>query len=352
MSRGPFAGRTVLVTGHTGFKGSWLSLWLHGLGARVVGYALAPNTRPSLFKALNLEKLIESHFGDVRDFGRLTALMRRARPQIVFHLAAQPLVRRSYDDPAETFAVNVQGTVNVLEAVRRTGCVLVCQVITSDKCYENPDTRPHQEDDRLGGYDPYSASKACAELAVASYRNSFFSQGVSLSSARAGNVIGGGDWADDRLLPDCVRALSRKEPILIRNPRSVRPWQHVLDPLAGYLRLAAKQLARPRAFAEAWNFGPSSASTVTAAQIAQAAIAAWGRGTWRAARSRKNPHESPTLRLNNSKARRKLGWRPVYGTAEAVKLAAQWYKDYYMEPNFDAVSYTKSQIQAYEARLK
>lgn len=350
MSRRPFSGRTVLVTGHTGFKGSWLSLWLHDLGAHVVGYALAPNTRPSLFKALKLDSLIDSHLGDIRDQRRLSALMRRTRPQIVFHLAAQPLVRRSYEEPSQTFSVNLQGTVNLLEAVRQTSSVRVCQVITTDKCYENPDGRSHREEDRLGGRDPYSASKACAELAVASYRNSFFPQGVSLSSVRAGNVIGGGDWAQDRLLPDCMRALCRHKPLLLRNPRSVRPWQHVLDPLAGYLRLAAKQWARPQAFAEAWNFGPSSSASFTTAQIAQACVTAWGQGTWRQAPG-KHPHESAALRLNSTKARRRLSWRPALNTLEAVLLSVQWYKGYYLDPSFDALSCTRSQIQAYEARL-
>jgi len=354
---GVFAGRTVLVTGHTGFKGSWLSLWLHDLGARVTGYALPPSTRPSLFAALGLDRLVDSCLGDVRDLPRLARLVRRVKPEIVFHLAAQPLVRLSYALPADTFSVNVQGTVHLLEALRRAGGARVCQVITSDKCYENPPGSPsHGEGDRLGGRDPYSASKACAELAVASYRSSFFPpedfrrHRLSLSSVRAGNVIGGGDWAPDRLIPDCMRALSRGAAVSVRNPRSVRPWQHVLDPLAGYLHLARCQVRQGAAYAEAWNFGPSAAPNVSAAQIVDEAIRCWGRGIWRspARRGRALP-ESQALRLDSGKARRRLGWKPVYGTAAAVGRAVDWYRGYYRERGFDALAAARAQIQDYLA---
>ncbi|MDD5656997.1 MAG: CDP-glucose 4,6-dehydratase [Elusimicrobia bacterium] len=357
MSRpfgGVFRGRTVLLTGHTGFKGSWLSLWLHDLGARVVGYALPPATRPSLFDELGLERLVESHLGDLRDLSRLSRLMRRTKPEIVFHLAAQPIVRLSYDEPADTFAVNLLGTVHLLEAVRATNSVRVCQIITSDKCYENPPgTGPRRESDRLGGRDPYSASKACAELAVASYRHSFFPaedlrrHGVSLSSVRAGNVIGGGDWAVDRLLPDAVRALARGRKILVRNPGSVRPWQHVLDPLAGYLHLARRQLGRPAAHAEAWNFGPLSTPNVTAAQIIAQTLRCWGGGAWRKPAQRQGPPESAQLRLDSRKAVRRLGWRPVYGTSRGVQETVRWYRGHYRDRNFDALAFTRGQIRGY-----
>ena len=350
---GAFAGRRVLVTGHTGFKGSWLCLWLHELGARVVGYALPPDTKPSLYTALGLDRLIESHLGDVRDFERLSGIMRRAKPEIIFHLAAQPIVRLSYSLPVETFAVNLQGTVHLLEAVRQTRSARVCLVVTTDKCYENRAGRLLTEADRLGGHDPYSASKACAELAVSSYRDSFFAPAqfgrhkLSLSSARAGNVIGGGDWAGDRLLPDCMRAWARGAAALVRNPRSVRPWQHALDPLAGYLHLARCQLRRPKAHAEAWNFGPAAAAGVPAAEIVRIAAAAWGKGLWHTPphRSQSRLREAPALRLDSGKARRRLGWRPVYGTAQAVAETVRWYRGFYRERGFDALAFSRSQIQ-------
>ncbi|MDE2490767.1 MAG: CDP-glucose 4,6-dehydratase, partial [Elusimicrobia bacterium] len=257
---GAFRGRRVLVTGHTGFKGSWLSLWLAELGAEVSGYALAPDESQALFGRLGLERRTDSRLGDVRDAALLEKTLRETRPEIVFHLAAQPLVRASYAAPAETFAVNVQGTANVLDSVRRTETARAVVVVTTDKVYENrEDGRAYREDDRLGGRDPYSASKAAAEIVAASYRASFFSApgAASIATARAGNVIGGGDDAADRLLPDCVRALTAGRDVVVRNPASVRPWQHVLEPLSGYLRLAERQLAEPARFASAWNFGPS-----------------------------------------------------------------------------------------------
>ena len=360
MSRVPFggvfAGRRVFVTGHTGFKGSWLCLWLHELGARVVGYALAPDTKPSLFQAMGVDRLVESHLGDVRDFDRLSGLMRRAKPEVVFHLAAQPIVRLSYSLPVETFAVNLQGTVHLLEAVRRTPSVRACLVVTTDKCYENRAGRLLTETDRLGGHDPYSASKACAELAVSSYRDSFFPPAqfgrhkLSLSSARAGNVIGGGDWAGDRLLPDCMRAWARGAAALVRNPDSVRPWQHALDPIAGYLHLARRQLRRPKAHAEAWNFGPASAPNVTAAEIVRAAASAWGGGKWRTPRrGGVRLREAPALRLDSGKARRRLGWHPIFGTARAVAETVRWYRGFYRERGFDALAFSRSQIQDFLA---
>ncbi len=346
-----FSGRRVLVTGHTGFKGAWLSLWLRHLGARVSGYALAPNTQPSLFDLLRLENLVESRIGDIRDAVLLEKVLRETGPEIIFHLAAQPLVRTSYDAPAETFATNVAGTVNLLDAVRRVRSVKVCVVVTTDKCYENrEDGSAYREDDRLGGRDPYSASKACVEMIVASYRDSFFrTEGrVSLSTARAGNVIGGGDWAEDRLLPDCARALASGRPVAVRNPRAVRPWQHVLEPLSGYLMLAARQLEKPSAFAEAWNFGPDDGSALTAAEVAELAVSAWGSGRWTAAVDPTAPHEAGLLSIDSAKARERLGWHPAYGAREAVARAIAWYRAAH-ERDFDAPTFTLGQISEYRA---
>ena len=344
-----FKGRTVLVTGHTGFKGSWLSLWLKELGAKVVGYALPPNTDPSLFEQLGLARLVDSRFGDVRDAALLEKTLRETRPEIVFHLAAQPLVRLSYNQPAETFAVNVSGTANLLDAVRRTDSVRVCTVITTDKCYENRETDyAYRETDRLGGRDPYSASKACAELLVSSYRDSFFRKEgrVSLSSARAGNVIGGGDWALDRLVPDCMRALAAGNQIVVRNPRSVRPWQHVLEPLSGYLTLAARQLDAPEKYAEAWNFGPSDADARTAAQIAELVVRAWGSGSWTSpAVDPAAPHEAGLLQLNSDKAHERLAWTPSCGVEAGVAKTVAWHHAASL-PGFDALAFTRAQIAA------
>ncbi len=348
--REAFAGKNVLVTGHTGFKGSWLSLWLHDLGARVSGLALAPDTQPSLFEQLGLARLIDSRLADVRDAALVEKILSETKPEIIFHLAAQPLVRLSYDQPAETFAVNVQGTANLLDAVRRAPSVRVVVVITTDKCYENREADyAYREDDRLGGRDPYSASKACAELVVASYRDSFFKKDsrVSLSSARAGNVIGGGDWAKDRLLPDCMRALAAGKPVTVRNPRSVRPWQHVLEPLSGYLTLAARQLVEPEKFAEAWNFGPAPQDARTTAQIAELAVRGWGSGRWSSADADPSaPHEAGLLKLDSSKARARLSWTPAYGADQAVAKTVAWHLAA-AAPGFDALAFTRRQIEEY-----
>ena len=345
-----FSGRTVLVTGHTGFKGSWLSLWLTDLGAKVVGYALPPDTTPSLFNQLELAQSVDSRIGDIRDAVLLEKTLRETRPEVVFHLAAQPLVRESYERPAETFAVNALGTANLLDAVRRAGSVKACLVITTDKCYENPENgRAFREDDRLGGRDPYSASKACVELIVASYRAAFFSSpgAASVASARAGNVIGGGDWAKDRLLPDCARSLAAGRPVSVRNPKSVRPWQHVLEPLSGYLRLAARQLAEPARHAEAWNFGPQPGRALSVGEVTKLAVKVWGSGSWLAApEDPAAPHEAGQLYLDSTKAEQKLGWLPVYGAAEAVERTIAWYLAA-REPGFDARGFTMRQIAEY-----
>jgi CDP-glucose 4,6-dehydratase len=350
---GIYRGRRVLVTGQTGFKGAWLSLWLHDLGAEVSGYALAPDTTPSLHDQLGLAGLVDSRRGDVRDAALLEKTLRETRPEIVFHLAAQPLVRASYDAPAATFATNVLGTAHLLDAVRRAESVRVCVVVTTDKCYENrEDDRAYREDDRLGGRDPYSASKACAEFVAASYRDSFFRREgrVSLSTARAGNVIGGGDWAADRLVPDCVRALAAGRPASLRQPRSVRPWQHVLDPLSGYLTLAARQLEQPEAFAEAWNFGPDPEAALTTGEVADLVVRAWGSGRWASVPDASAPHEAGLLRIDSQKARARLGWRPCYGPREAVSRTVDWYRAA-QEADFDAPGFTRRQITAYGAAL-
>ncbi len=350
---GAFSGKTVLVTGHTGFKGSWLSLWLTELGAKVVGLALPPDTKPSLYEQLGLDRLMDSRIGDVRDEALVARVLGEARPAFVFHLAAQPLVRRSYDAPVETFAVNVLGLAHLLEAVRKTDSVRVCQIITTDKCYENrEDERACSEEDRLGGRDPYSSSKACAELVVSSYRDSFFppsktGHGVSLSSTRAGNVIGGGDWATDRLLPDSARALLRGQKIVIRNQRSVRPWQFVLDPLSGYLRLASLQAKAPASYAEPWNFGPNPGSARTVGQVAGLVVRAWGSGAWTSAPADPSaPHEAGFLQLDSAKAARRLQWRPVYDLEQAVEETVAWYRAS-GERGFNALASTRRQINSY-----
>lgn len=305
-------------------------MWLQRMGANVVGYALAPNTVPNLFELAEVGTGMVSVIGDIRDAEHLASVFTQYRPDIVFHLAAQPLVRYSYANPAETYAVNVLGAVNVLDAVRRCDSVRVCQIITTDKCYENREWNyPYREIDRLGGYDPYSSSKACAELVVASYVASFFKDPAvsSISSVRAGNVIGGGDWAAERLLPDCIRALQCGEPIVIRNPISVRPWQHVLEPLSGYLWLAQRQWDSPAQFGGAWNFGPGSSECLSVGELVQTIVSVWGEGTWRVANPGvAQPHEAGLLKLDISKANAHLHWYPVYTNTQAVEESVGWYK--------------------------
>jgi len=349
---GVFAGKTVLVTGHTGFKGSWLSLWLQELGANVVGFALPPEAEPSLFSQLGLARLIDSRLGDIREAALVRQVFEETRPEIVFHLAAQPLVRLSYEFPVETFSVNVVGTANVLDAVRVTDSVRVCQVITTDKCYENLEADyAYREDDRLGGRDPYSASKACAELVVASYRASFFSGpgAASISSTRAGNVIGGGDWAKDRLVPDCARALAAGQPIPVRSPRSVRPWQYVLEPLSGYLRLASRQWAEPMAYAEAWNFGPKLGTARSVGEIADHVVRSWGSGRWlNLSADSSVPHEAGLLQVDSAKAAKRLQWQPVYELHEGIQKTMDWYRAS-QQPGFEALEMTRTQLARFTA---
>ncbi|WP_094606108.1 CDP-glucose 4,6-dehydratase [Sporomusa silvacetica DSM 10669] len=348
-----YCGQTVLVTGCSGFKGSWLSVWLHTLGARVVGYALQPPTEPSMFRACSLDKHIISMEADICDDAALTEVFKTYKPDIVFHLAAQPLVRYSYLQPKETFETNVMGTVNVLEAARNTGTVKSIVVITTDKCYENREwVYGYRETDPIGGYDPYSASKGCAELVVSAFRNSFLmSRGVGLASARAGNVIGGGDWAVDRLLPDFVRAVVDNKPIRIRNPLATRPWQHVLEPLSGYLLLGALLLAEPEKYSSAWNFGPRDTDVLPVEEILNLAIAEWGAGRVEK-EAVKQPHEATLLKLDISKAEAYLRWHPIFSCREAIKRTVEWYKKYYEEFPSDMFSFTIEQIREYEHVLQ
>lgn len=330
---GIYAGRRVLVTGHTGFKGSWLTYWLLALGATVTGYAQEPPTSPSLFDELCLAERINHHIGDVQDLAHLSEVMIAAQPEIVFHLAAQPLVRLSYKEPVETFATNVMGTVNLLEAVRATPSLRAVVNVTSDKCYENREWEfAYRENDPMGGFDPYSASKACSELVTSAYRQSFLrgESAAAVATARAGNVIGGGDWALDRIVPDCIRALSADEPVVVRSPDAVRPWQHVLEPTSGYLLLASRLFRDAHALAGAWNFGPASGSTLTVREVVNFIIVEWGKGSWIGSEPDvHHAHEARFLKLDCSKAVDLLGWRPVWETQRGLHAAAQWYREFY-----------------------
>jgi CDP-glucose 4,6-dehydratase len=330
-----YSNRSVFVTGHTGFKGAWLAHWLPALGADVTGFALEPPTRPNLFDALELKARVRHVAGDVRDRDHLIAEVNAARPSVIFHLAAQAIVRRAYGEPHETFETNVMGTVNVLEAARRCPSVRAVVVVTSDKCYENSDLgRAFRETDPMGGHDPYSASKGCAELVTAAYRDSFFGDGAAIATVRAGNVIGGGDWAVDRIIPDCVRAAVAGTPIVIRNPAAVRPWQHVLEPLSGYLALGALMLRDGSVFDGAWNFGPDHEAGERSVQwVVERFLEDWGSGSWTALDANGEPHEAQRLSLDSAKARERLGWAPVWDAELAVRHTASWYREYYGAPD-------------------
>lgn len=351
---GAYHGRRVLITGHTGFKGSWLSEWLLSLGAKVTGFALEPPTDPSLFEELRLADRMTHVVGDVRDSMEVAHVFREARPEIVFHLAAQPLVRLSYQAPVETYEVNVMGTVNVLEAMRGCSDLRAAVIVTSDKCYENRETgQAYHEDDCLGGHDPYSSSKGCAEIVTGAYRRSFFGPAspVAIASARAGNVIGGGDWAADRIVPDCIRALGAGEPIVVRNPDAVRPWQHVLEPLAGYLHLGSRLLAGGHDYDGVWNFGPEAQGTVRVREIVDAIIAAWGSGEWTSpSRTGTEVHEARLLALSIEKARQQLGWSPIWDTAETMATTARWYAG--RHDGEDVRTLTDNDIEAYVAEAR
>jgi len=344
-TRAFFQGKKVLITGHTGFKGSWLSLWLHKLDAQVTGYALDPPTNPSLFKLCRIDELINSVIADIRDLKCLKKSLQHARPEIVIHMAAQPLVRDSYDMPVDTFAINVIGTVNLLEAVRSCDSVKSVVVVTTDKVYENREwLRPYREDEPLGGYDPYSSSKACAELVTAAYRSSFFSRrpdqdsqpptpqppipSTSIATARAGNVIGGGDWGKYRLIPDCMRAMLSSEMVRIRNPHAVRPWQYVLEPLAGYMLLARRLYEEGSLYAEAWNFGPDEIDERPVEWVVRRLCEKWGVPGRYQIDGGVHQHEANYLKLDSSKARSKLGWTPVWSLETAIDETVEWTKAY------------------------
>jgi CDP-glucose 4,6-dehydratase len=350
---GIFDKKNVLITGHTGFKGSWLSLWLRKLGANVTGYSLSPPTEPNLFEILELKDEINSAIGDIRDSEKLNEVFQNSKPQFVFHLAAQSLVNDSYLEPKYTYETNVIGTLNVFEAVKKLDSVEVVINVTSDKCYKNKEwVWGYRETDSVGGDNPYSSSKGCSELLTYAYRKSYFSSNeskkVALASVRAGNVIGGGDWAKNRLIPDCIRALSEGEIIKIRNPEAVRPWQFVLEPLKGYLSLAAKMYVNREKFAEAWNFGPSEEDSVSVRRIVEKVLEYWGKGDYRTPSKDKSTffHESKFLKLDSSKAKKSLGWRPVLNIDKAIKLTIDWYKTYYNNTE-DMKEYTKNQIKDY-----
>lgn len=346
-------GKRVFLTGHTGFKGSWLALWLQELGADVTGFALAPPDKVNLFTLAQVERGMRSQVADVRDLAAVHSAIEQAQPEIVFHMAAQALVRASYADPVTTYGTNVMGTVHVLEAVRRTPSVRAVVNITTDKCYENREwVWSYRESDALGGYDPYSNSKGAAELVSAAYRNSFFnpsqqsSHRVALATARAGNVIGGGDWATDRLVPDLLAALQSGTPARIRNPHAIRPWQHVLEPLRGYLRLAERLHSQGSEFAEAWNFGPQDEDAKPVAWIADTLAQLWGSGASWTADAGEHPHEAHYLKLDTSKARARLPWAPVLRLPDALRLTVDWARQQHQGDDMRAA--TLSQIRSYQ----
>jgi len=347
-------GKRVLVTGHTGFKGSWLTLWLQSMGAHVIGYALTPPTELSLFEAADVASGITSIIGDVRDLAHLHAVFEEHRPEIVFHMAAQALVRYSYNEPVETYSVNVMGTVNLLEAVRCSDSVKSVVNVTSDKCYQNNEWEwGYRENEPMGGHDPYSNSKSCSELVTASYRNSFFNSekyeqhNVALATARAGNVIGGGDWAEDRLIPDIMRAIMRGEQVNIRNPNAIRPWQHVLEPLSGYLLLAQNLYEKGPEFAEAWNFGPNENDAQSVQWIVKKLTHTWGEdANWKLDVS-EHPHEAHYLKLDCSKAKSRLNWKPNWRLENALLAIIEWYRAYL--EGVDMREITLQQINLYKA---
>lgn len=335
MNTSFWRGRKVFMTGHTGFKGGWLSLWLQSLGAELTGFSLEPATNPSLFKVANVEHGMNSIIGDIRDAESVTRAMKDSRPDVVIHMAAQPLVHYSYDHPVETYSTNVMGTVHLLEAVRAVGSVRSVVIVTSDKCYENKEwVWGYRENEPMGGYDPYSNSKGCAELVVSAYRSSYFNSatyekhGVALASARAGNVIGGGDWAANRLVPDILQSVEAGQPVEIRNPHAVRPWQHVLEPLLGYLMLAEKLHETGTEFAEGWNFGPNDEDAKPVGWIVEKITEQWGNGASWVLDGKMNPHEAHHLKLDCSKAKSRIGWSPHLNIEQAITNIIVWHRAY------------------------
>lgn len=344
-------GTSVLITGHTGFKGSWLSLWLTELGAKVSGYALAPNTQPSMYQVLELETIVDSVTADISNLARLSQVMQQTQPEVVFHLAAQSLVKPSYLDPVGTYQTNMMGTVNVLEAVRHCPSVKAVVVVTSDKCYENHEwSWAYRENDQLGGHDPYSNSKGCAELVTDSYRKSFFADNeTAVATARAGNVIGGGDWSDYRLLPDLIRATQTTQALEIRHPAAIRPWQHVLESLSGYLQLAQQLFERGDEVAEAWNFGPVPDDIKPVHYLVEQAQKKWPNFEWYSP-SQNEHHEANILMLDCSKARQKLGWQPIWRIDEALSKTFDWYDAFYSGNNMR--EFSLQQIQQFVQATK
>ena len=325
-------GKKVFLTGHTGFKGSWLSIWLQNMGAKVKGYSLKPKSKPSLFNLANVEIGMDSQIGDIRDLKNLTLSIKSFKPEIVIHMAAQPLVRFSYDDPVETYTTNVIGTVNLLEAARDCQDIKSIVVVTTDKCYENKEWEwGYREDEPMGGFDPYSSSKGCAELVVSAYRRSYFSfeNNAFLASARAGNVIGGGDWSEDRLIPDILNAFENSVPVVVRNPSSTRPWQHVMEPLSGYLILAERLFLHGNKYAEAWNFGPKDYDCKPVNWVLDEMIKQWPNdASWELEEGIINKHEAGFLKLDCSKASLRLGWEPKFTLKETIKLIIDWHLAY------------------------
>ncbi len=353
MTTSFWRGRRVFVTGHTGFKGSWLSLWLQKLGAEITGYALSPPTNPSLFEVARVEGGMRSIIADVRDPEALAKAMREIRPEIVIHMAAQPLVRYSYKNPVETYATNVMGTVHLLEAVRQVDTVRAVVIVTSDKCYENKEWPwGYRENEPMGGHDPYSNSKGCTEMVTAAYRNSYFNpyrhseHGVAVASGRAGNVIGGGDWAQDRLIPDILRAIENGCPVQVRSPHAIRPWQHVLEPLSGYIALAEKLFTDGPAYAEGWNFGPGDEDSKPVQWIVNQLITKWGQGAIWQLDSNPQPHEAHYLKLDCSKAKAKLDWHPRWQLSATLTGIVEWHKA--MLSQADMKAFTCGQITRYE----
>jgi CDP-glucose 4,6-dehydratase len=345
-----YNGKKVFLTGHTGFKGAWLLKMLNVLGAQVKGYALAPQTENDLYNLINGDKICDSVIADLREHDKLNKALQDFQPDYVFHLAAQPLVRLSYEIPADTFMVNAIGTAYLLDGLRKLDKPCIGILITTDKVYHNNEwVHPYRETDRLGGYDPYSASKACAELVIDSYKNSFFNcskyneHQKSIAVARAGNVIGGGDWAKDRLIPDIARALGKKEKIIVRNPDSVRPWQHVLEPLSGYLLLGAKLTEDPIKFAQAYNFGPHTQDALSVKIMVELAIDLWTEGSYQILKLDNQPHEAGLLKLDISKAMNELNWKPKFNASEALIQTISWYKDFYNSPK-SITQFTEEQI--------
>lgn len=341
-----YKNKKVLLTGATGFKGSWLSLWLNNIGAEVLGYSLEPNTTPSMFEELNITAKIKNVFGDIRDRKKLEQVFNDFKPEIVFHLAAQPIVRLSYSEPINTYEINVIGTLNVLEAARKCGSVKAFINVTTDKCYENQEIiRGYREDEPMGGYDMYSSSKGCVEIMSSSYRRSFLGHSYAMATARSGNVIGGGDWALDRLIPDCIKSINEQKPVEIRNPLATRPWQHVLEPLSGYLILGKKLLEEGHKYAESFNFGPNIDSVLTVEKIAQKTIQNYGYSEI-IVNKKDDLHEANLLMLDTEKAKKVLNWAPLYCANDAIKHTVEWYKKFYNgEKMFD---FTIEQIKNYE----